>query len=63
MSIRSFNLEFNRDYGIDRRTGWTVVIDGIVHVQFARGPLRAIALGLFRHWRMLRDMRVEGRRA
>lgn len=34
--IQSFALEWDRAYGIDRRSGWTVKIDGRVIVQFAR---------------------------
>lgn len=39
-------LEFDRDYGTSKRTGWSVSIDGIVRCEFASGPLEALALAL-----------------
>ena len=31
--VNNFSLTYDRDYGIDRRSGWTVVINGVVVVQ------------------------------
>ena len=31
--MRSLRLEYDRDYGIDHRSGWTAVYDGRVVVQ------------------------------
>ena len=28
--MRSFKLEWDRNYGIDERSGWSIVIDGAV---------------------------------
>ena len=39
-------LHFDRDYGIDKRTGWTVVVDGCVKEQFV--PLRSAVRSLAR---------------
>ena len=41
MGVRSFRLGYDRDYGIDRRSGWSVVVDGVVVVQFV-SLLRAL---------------------
>jgi hypothetical protein len=40
--MKQFRLEFDRDYGIDRLTGWSVTVNGVVRVQFAPGPIRAL---------------------
>lgn len=37
-------LAFDRDYGMDKRTGWSVTVDGRVLVEFADDPLGAMAL-------------------
>ena len=42
MKLKSFALQYDRDYGIDRRSGWSVVVDGSVAVQFARNRLVAL---------------------
>lgn len=33
-TINGTGLQFDRDYGIDRRSGWTVLHGGCVHNQF-----------------------------
>jgi hypothetical protein len=49
---QSFQLQYDVDYGISRRSGWSVVINGSVIVQFADGPEAALkeALDRVRHW-------------
>lgn len=47
--IAQFSLTFDRDYGIDKQTGWTVTANGIVLTQFEPGPLRALWRG-YRSW-------------
>lgn len=39
---RSFRLEFDVNYGIDRKTGWSVICDGRVIVQFSETPEEAL---------------------
>jgi hypothetical protein len=39
--IRSFRIEYDRDYGIDRRSGWTTTVNGIVCVELT-SLLRAV---------------------
>jgi hypothetical protein len=34
--MNQFCLEYDKGYGIDRRSGWTVCVDGRVIVQFRR---------------------------
>lgn len=50
----SFRLEYDVDYGIDRKTGWSVVIDGSVVVQFADTPEEALQKALDR-WDRIPD--------
>jgi len=56
--IQSFRVEWDRNYGIDHRSGWSVAINGIVYVEFHRNPIAA----LWRAWRSYRaaqaDMKV-----
>lgn len=49
---QSFQLHYNVDYGIDRRTGWSVVVNGSVVVQFFDDPAEALeeALVRLREW-------------
>ena len=41
-----FSLTFDRDYGIDKKTGWTLCIRGFVRCQFAETPAEAVFEGL-----------------
>ncbi len=43
---KSLKIEYDNNYGINRRSGWTVVVDGITCVQLERWLLVA----LFRAW-------------
>ena len=40
--IGRFMLEYDRDYGIDRRSGWCFAWDGSYRVQFARTAVGAL---------------------
>lgn len=46
--MRQFSLDYDADYGVDHRTGWSVVIDGIVWSSFQAGPIRALWLAVWR---------------
>ena len=48
--MSSFAIEWDKDYGIDKRTGWTVKLDGAVLVQLERFLLVA----LWKSWRRKR---------
>ena len=50
MLPKRFTLTYDSAYGLDRRSGWTVVIDGIVVVQFCKNPIIAL-LTAFKKWR------------
>lgn len=51
--IQSFRLEWDRDYGIDRRSGWTACVNGSVIVQLTTLPRAVYALvrGLWEAYR------------
>jgi hypothetical protein len=34
LDVNWYRLEYDRDYGINRRSGWTAVVDGSVLTQF-----------------------------
>ena len=40
--MKQFSLEYDEDYGADKRTGWTVVMDGRVVVQFRKWAILAL---------------------
>ena len=56
-TIDGCGLEFDRDYGHDRRTGWSCVWRGVVVVQFVTGA-RALRTLLW-CWRRNRDHRLD----
>lgn len=39
---RTFRLDYDKEYGADLRTGWSVSVDGVVVVQFAATAERAV---------------------
>jgi hypothetical protein len=39
---KSLTIEFDRDYGIDKRTGWSIKVDGRVVVELERFLLMAL---------------------
>lgn len=43
-----FRLEYDVDYGIDLREGWSVTVDGSVVVQFVKTPKEALLAALDR---------------
>lgn len=42
IGCRQFRLEYDRDYGVARRSGWTVVVDGMVVVELMETPQAAL---------------------
>jgi hypothetical protein len=44
-------LEFDRNYGVDKRTGWSVAIGGSYYVQFWPEPVTAVLIAIWRAWR------------
>lgn len=60
-TVKPFRLDFDPDYGIDHRRGWSVHYDGTCLVQFGRGPLRAL-WAAWRAWRgVLRSRKADAR--
>jgi hypothetical protein len=43
-------IDYDRDYGIDRQTGWSVAINGVYLVQYERCLLVALSKAYLRHW-------------
>lgn len=56
--LRQISVCWDRDYGINDRTGWTVVVDGIVEVELEPSLFRALYLG-FIAWRHRHDWLTE----
>jgi hypothetical protein len=52
LGCREFRLEYDADYGIDRRSGWSVVIDGSVVAELMETPEAALkqAMEKVSHW-------------
>ncbi len=46
----TLRLDYDRDYGIDHRRGWSVAIDGSYYVQFWPEPITAVIVALWRWW-------------
>ena len=42
LNQRSFGLHYDKDYGIDKRSGWSVVVNGVVCVQFEKRLVKAL---------------------
>lgn len=38
LGLKELRIEFDTDYGIDKKTGWSVTMDGAVVIQFAPTP-------------------------
>ncbi len=57
MRIEMLNcaLEHDRDYGADRRTGWSVVIAGSYAAELERYLIVALWKGLVQMWRNLTE--------
>jgi hypothetical protein len=47
--VKSFGLDYDTDYGVKKRTGWSVHINGRVMVQFHPDPKEAIGLAFDRY--------------
>jgi len=41
-----FQLQFDRDYGIDKRSGWTFSLRGFIRAQFEQTAEAAVIKGL-----------------
>lgn len=48
--MKPFKIEYDTDYGIERRRGWSIVYDGIVFVELERW----LVVALWKAWRRIR---------
>ena len=55
--IFSFRLDYDTNYGIDNKRGWSVHINGMCHVQFWPEPITAILWSIMLHLYYGWDMR------
>lgn len=46
---RKIRVDYDTEYGIEQRTGWSVAINGSYIVQFERFLIFAIAKAIWRH--------------
>lgn len=53
LKIGWLTLNYDRNYGIDRRSGWSVALDGSYYAQFWFEPLSAIVWSI---WKRRRNM-------
>jgi hypothetical protein len=56
--MRSLQIDYDTDYGIDHRSGWSVHINGICYVELVPHLLPALWVA----WRMYRRGQAELRR-
>lgn len=45
--LRQFALQFDRDYGLEKRTGWSVVVNGSFCFTFEKHLIIAVLKGLY----------------
>jgi hypothetical protein len=50
IGVDCFRLDYDTNYGAVHRSGWSVHVDGVVYIEFARWPLVAIVVALWK-WR------------
>ncbi len=48
--MKTFSLTYERDYGIDKRSGWSIVRNDCLIVQFERWLVVAICKAAYRVW-------------
>lgn len=53
--MNSLKVEYDSDYGIDHRSGWSVTIDGCVYLQFRKLVVIALAAAFFKRRRLRED--------
>ena len=50
--MKKFSLEYDSDYGIDNRRGWSVAINGHYYVAFKRFFVVALIKAFYLHWKL-----------
>lgn len=46
--MKQFSLQWDKDYGLLKKTGWTVTVDGLVIVHLKKSLLAALVLTWWR---------------
>jgi hypothetical protein len=51
--VKSISIEYDKDYGIDKRTGWSLCINGNVVNQFESSLIKCLIKGIktYRDWK------------
>ena len=49
-NIKNFSIDFNRDYGIDKKTGWSININGSFYAQLERFLIVALIKAFYVYW-------------
>jgi len=57
--VTQFKLEWDKNYGIARRKGWTVVVNGLTLVELEPNPIKALWQAWRWHRRIVKDLRYE----
>jgi len=60
--INALRIDFDTDYGIDHRKGWTIIVNGMVIVQFRRTLIGALFVTWRRWQRYVRDFELRDNR-
>lgn len=50
MSLKSLKIEYDEDYGIDNRSGWSVAINGSYYAQFEKRLIAALVKSFYYRW-------------
>ncbi len=51
------SIDYDKDYGVDNRSGFSICIDGSYYVQFRKDPFTALLIALYKHIEARLDMR------
>ena len=57
LEIGEFRIEHDRDYGCNKRTGWSVSFDGSYLVQLHRSFWYALVSSCWRRWKNRKEWR------
>lgn len=57
LEIGEFKIEHDRDYGCNKRTGWSVSFGGSYYVQLVPSFWRALIPACWRRWKWRKDIR------
>ena len=48
--MMNLKIEYDKDYGIDKRTGWSIAINGWYVVQFHKYLVVALIKAFYEYW-------------